>query len=314
VLKAPGSSPRHRARALLAAGMVAQNDHAWHRSVIRLREAVTLFGRQGTSAGNAMSLLWLGRALNNLGGLETQAEHHAEASRCFEESRRQFVALGDLVGSAWCRIHLSTSAFWTGDLERAEALNRTVVAECTEAGVLHPVGQALSNLSYICHRQGQHAQAVAYMREAIARFRDIDDPWQLTDGLVDLALFEAEIGRGAAGLRALAESVILDDRIGRRPGRALKLGAAAYVHLARGDKGAATSAMGASLAHPPSPEALRRRPTSGAYLGWLADAIAAAQAQLDPAAVDAATADAAIKDVARLIEELILAPARVDEH
>ena len=69
--------------------------------------------------------------------------------------------------------------------------------------------------------------------------------------------------------------------------------------------------MGSYLAHPPSLEALRRRPTCGGCLGWRADAIAAAQAQLDPAAVELATADAGTKDLARLTEELILAPARV---
>ena len=42
----------------------------------------------------------------------------------------------------------------------AEALNRAVVADCTEARVRHPVGQALRNLSYICRHRGHHTQAV----------------------------------------------------------------------------------------------------------------------------------------------------------
>ena len=112
------------------------------------------------------------------------------------------------------------------------------------------------------------------------------------------------MGRGTAGLQALAESMKLDDRIGRRPVQAFKLATAAYVHLMRNDKAAATAAMGASLALRPSPEVLRGGPTGGGYLGWLPDAIAAARGQLDPVAVDAATADAATKDVARLTEEL----------
>ena len=57
VLTAQGYSPRQRARALLGAGMMAQNDHAWDRSVTRLREAVALYGPQGTSAGHAASLV-----------------------------------------------------------------------------------------------------------------------------------------------------------------------------------------------------------------------------------------------------------------
>ena len=46
---AAGVAPRSRAKALLSAGMVAQNDHAWERSVAWLRAALAIYGRKAWS-------------------------------------------------------------------------------------------------------------------------------------------------------------------------------------------------------------------------------------------------------------------------
>jgi predicted ATPase/class 3 adenylate cyclase len=63
-------SPRTRAKALLSAGMAAQNDQAWERSVNRLREALAIYRAEEATAGQAVSLFWLGRALASWWDLE----------------------------------------------------------------------------------------------------------------------------------------------------------------------------------------------------------------------------------------------------
>jgi predicted ATPase/DNA-binding SARP family transcriptional activator/class 3 adenylate cyclase len=64
----PAVASRSRAKALLSAGMIAQNDHAWDRSVACLREALDIYRSKGSAAGQATSLYWLGRALTSPAG------------------------------------------------------------------------------------------------------------------------------------------------------------------------------------------------------------------------------------------------------
>ena len=108
----------------------------------------------------------------------------------------------------------------------------------------HPVGQALCILAFIAHRRGQDDAALAFLHDAVALYRDLDDPWQLAGLLVELAVQEA-VGRGDEALQTLAESSRLDEQIGRRSERVLRLAIAAVAHLADGDRVMAVSALGA---------------------------------------------------------------------
>jgi predicted ATPase/DNA-binding SARP family transcriptional activator len=312
--------PGSRADALLSAGMLAQNDHAWDRSVARLRAALTIYRAEGSITGQAASLFWLGRALANWPNPERSHHQAEEATECFKEGLQLSIQLGDWLGIGWCRIWLSADAFWNEDWDRSEELAKQVIDECSAAGVRHPVGQALCNLGFIAHRRGDDDAAVELLLEAVALYQDLDDRWQLAGLLVDLAVQEVAVGRATEALTALAESVRLDDEIGRLPGRAFRLAVAAVVHLARDQPTMAIAAMGAYLAHPTGPRAWGQVFTgsdkvdvlpwlAGGYLGWISDAVNATRAQLDPAEVVAATVAARSKSVDELIDELIVQPA-----
>jgi predicted ATPase/class 3 adenylate cyclase len=111
--------PLPRARALLAAGMVAQNDAEWEKSEARLREALALFRAKEVTSGEAASLLLLGMTL----GSPWHPEHSArrdEATRCFEESHRLHALAGDWVGAGWARLLLSEGELAEEDLDRSE--------------------------------------------------------------------------------------------------------------------------------------------------------------------------------------------------
>jgi predicted ATPase len=303
-----GVAPRPRAKALLSAGMMAQNDQAWDRSVAWLREALAIYRAEGAAAGQAASLFWLGRALGNWSDPEMGGNHAREATRCFEESIRLFTRLGDWVGAGWCRIWLSSQAFWDKDLDRAEKLCKQVIAECNAVGARHPMGQALCNLAFIARRRGRNDAALEFLHDAAAVYRDLDDPWQLAGLLVDLAEQQAAMGRGDEALQALAESSRLDEQIGRMPGRSFRLAVAAFAHLARGQPAMATSALGAYDVHPPE---VSRMPWSGVggSIGWLADTVETTRARLDPAEVAVAAAAARRKSLDELIDVLIIQPA-----
>jgi predicted ATPase len=297
--------PRRRAKALLSAGMVAQQDQAWDRSVGWLRDALAIYQEENATAGQAVTLLWLGRALR----LQREPGGHddiaSEATKFLEESLRLSTQLGDRVTAGWCLTLLSQAAFEDQDLDRAEQLSRQVVEECDAAGARHPVGQALCNLAYVAISRGQHDAAFAFFHDAIALYRGLDDPWQTAVTLHDLAILASIAGRGSEALQALAEGVQLDEQIGRLSIQSNVLAIAALVHLARGKPALATSALGAYEAHRPS------GPRGGyVVMGVLAETVETARTQLDPAAIATATVSARNRPIGDLIDELIVQPAK----
>jgi predicted ATPase/class 3 adenylate cyclase len=300
-------APRTRAKALLSAGTIAQNDQAWNQSADWLREALAIYRLEGATSGPAAALYWLGRALVHLS--DPPSEKYAmEATRCWEEGLQLFTSLGDVAGASWCRLWLSSYAFSNDDLGRSEQLANQVIDECDAAGVQHPIGQAWSILAFIARRRGSDATALAFLQDAVALYQELDNPWQLAGVLVELAEQEATMGRGAEALRALAESSRLDEQIGRLPGRSRRLAVAAVVHLSRRQLAMATAALGAYDAHPPE-DAGRPWSRIGGSIGWLADLVGTTRAQLDPAKVAAARAAAQRNSLDELIRELIIRPA-----
>jgi hypothetical protein len=142
----------------------------------------------------------------------------------------------------------------------------------------------------------------------VALYRELDDPYQLSGLLVDLAEQEAVLGRGAEALEALAESAQLDEQIGRLPGRSRRLGVAAVVHLARGHVKMSVAALGAYDAHPPEDDRGPRTRVGGS-VGWRADAVETTRGQLPTADAAAAAAAARGKSLDTLIDDLIIRPA-----
>ena len=304
-----GLAPRLRAKALLSAGMMAQTDYAWERSVAWLREALSIYGAEEAVAGRAASLYWLGRALAGWSGTEHSQDHAMEAARSFEEGLELCMRIGDRYGAGSFRIWLSAQAFENEDLDGSEQLANQVIEECAAADVRQPEGQALCILAFIARRRGRDDAALELLHDAIALYRDLDDPWRLSGLLVDLAEQEAVMGRGDEALQTLAESSRLDEQIGRLPGGSRRLAVAALVHLTRGQQGMSIAALGAYDAHPPD-DARSPWTRVGGSVGWRADAVEATRARFDPSEVAAAKATARSKNVEELIDELILQPAR----
>jgi predicted ATPase/class 3 adenylate cyclase len=309
-----GVDVRTRAKALLSAGMVAQTDGDFDPSVARLREALAIYRAAESSAGQAVSLFWLGRALVNKSDLQYGGVDVAEGTRCFEESLRLHTDLNDLIGAGWCRTSLSFQAAWDGDLDRAEQLARQVVDECRATRARHPVGQALAVLAYVARRRGHGHAALALLQEAEAIYRDIGDRWQLSGILIDLSAQHAAMGRGAEALQALAEASRVNEQIGRLSGRWFLLAVAAFAHLANGESGSATSALGGYDAHAEAtgwgrPDRRGNPRGGGGYIRWLDDVIESTRGRLDPTEVTAAAAAAHGRNLDELIDELIIQPA-----
>jgi hypothetical protein len=294
--------PLTRARALLTAGMVAQNDWEWERSEARLREALALFRAKAATPGEAASLFVLGMTLGSPWHPE-HAAHRAEATRCFEESHRLYTEIGDWVGAGWSRLLLVERALPEEDLDRFEQIVREVIDECTAAGPRHPIPRALAILALIAHRRGHDLAALDHLQDAVAICRDLDDPAQLAEFLVHLSVHQVALAQLAEAVQSVVESAQLARQIDRGQSRWWSLSAAAVVHMARGQPALATQALGASDAHTPSRAGV---PGEGWGLGFLAEATAATRARLDAAKVASAAAAARRRRLDQLIDELVV--------
>jgi tetratricopeptide (TPR) repeat protein len=299
-------SRRSWARALLSAGMVAENDQDWSRAATLLEDALAIFIEEGSPTGQAAALYRLGIALTFAADPEYGQDRPTDARQCLEESVRLFTQVGNSLGAGWCGVWLSWHAYWNDDLDQSEQLAKQVVERCSAAGALHPTGRALCNLAFVARRRGHDDAALQFLQDAEALYRELDDPRELVGVLPELAEQEATMGRGAEALQALAEATRLDEQIARLPVRTESLALAALVHLARGDSKMSILALGAYDAHP-CDEA--RGPRGILNPGSLANAVLGARGQLNAAEVVAAATAARHKSVNELIDELIIRPA-----
>jgi predicted ATPase/DNA-binding SARP family transcriptional activator len=313
-VKAGTGARRERAKVLLTAGMVAQNDDAQDRSITLLRESLALYRTADSAAGQATALFWLGRAVAGRSGWNITPDEGAEAVQCFEESLRLSTLLGDSSGAGWCRVALSWAAFWSKDLPRSEGLAHQVVEECSAAGASHPAGQALHILAHIAQARGQDDTALEFLQAAVRLHRDIDERWHLGGLLFSLAIHQAIMGGGDEALQTLAEASRLYVQIGRRQNLPeYKLAAASVIHLARGDRTLSIAALGAYLAHAPDDVYWPRSRAAG-FIGGLVDVIETTRAQLDSTKVAAARTAACGRSLDELIDELIIQPANNARH
>jgi predicted ATPase len=302
-----GLDDRTRARVLVTAGVVAQNDRDWEGSVRHLRAALAVSRAERLPAGQAWSLFWLGRAL--LAEELTDADGRLDPAQCFEEALELFTQLGNAIGVSSCRLWLGMCAFYAGELDRSEQLANQVIHDCLATGIRWPLGQAWSNLALIVRRRGDDDTALALLRDAADAYRDQGDPWPLAATLAELAAQQTRMGLDGA-LQDLAESVRLVEQVGTLPGRQLTLGVAAYIHLASGRPAMAAAALGASDA---TSHTLidwgAGRAVAPAHADWLTQHLHETRAALDPIAVATAAASARQRPIEAVIDELIVQPA-----
>jgi predicted ATPase/class 3 adenylate cyclase len=294
------AAPRLRADVLLSAGMVAQNDREWNKSIACLRESLAIYRRERVIDRETSTLVWLGRALLFRWETSALAADANEATDCFRQGLRLAAEVSDVISANWCRVYLSQQAVWSGDLDAARHLSWQAVRECKAARVGHPVAAALRNLALVADRQGHRDEALDHLRNAVALGRDLNDRVQLCISLAHLAAHPAIDGRGPESLHTLTESAQVQESIGGT-GRVLTLAVAATVHLACNRPELATASLaGFDAQH------VRRHPEP-----WVADALEFARARLDPVAVADATTRAGLASVDDLIGELVLRPANV---
>jgi predicted ATPase/transcriptional regulator with XRE-family HTH domain len=217
-----------RARALNAAGNLAQllSDYAraraWHEEALALRRAMG--DRQGIS-----------RSLTNLGNVAAEMADYAAAVALFEESVALDRALGDRLGMSKPLHNLGRIAYERGDYPGAVALLEEALAIQRDVGDLVGVGISLSSLGIVAAARGDPARAEMLYEESLALRRQLGDRVGYGFILRLLGTLLAEQGKMREALERLRDSVEIMREAGDRKNLAAALNQLARVLVALGD-------------------------------------------------------------------------------
>ncbi len=204
VLALPGAQgyTAERARALLAAGILARPQGDYTRSEVLLRESLAIQRELGNKPEMAA-------ALNNLGILALLQEHYPQARALLEESIAVRQGLGDQAGMVGPRNNLGLVALCQGDYlaaQRAFGENLAYVrAQVDRRGM----ALALSNLALVALHQEAYETAAPLLRESLQLFWEVRDDDNIAALFMGLGAVAASRGgfQRSAKLWGAAEAV-----------------------------------------------------------------------------------------------------------
>jgi predicted ATPase/DNA-binding SARP family transcriptional activator len=194
---------RLQARALLAAGMLAQDASEYEEAEHLLEEALALFRSCGSRRGQAWTLTYLSR--RSPPGRENRARVE-EALRIFRETQHE-------PGVAWSLAFLSAIRLDDDDVEGAARLAQEALETATRARVTQPMAEALRLLGKVALEEGDLSGARRRLEEAAELHRSAGDRWQeivATSEAGDVAALMADL---PTALDHYARSVDLIDEI-----------------------------------------------------------------------------------------------------
>ncbi|HZA78990.1 MAG TPA: BTAD domain-containing putative transcriptional regulator [Acidimicrobiales bacterium] len=201
---------RLRARALVAAAMLAQDASEYDAAEQQLEEALGLFQRCGSRRGRAWSLTWLARR-RVMGADRGEPSEADTACAQLEEALALFRETQDAPGIAWSLAFLATRRIADGDFEGARAQAEEALAAAREAGASQPTGEALRLLGWIAIHEGEPDEARLHMERAAAIHRLGGDRWQEAVAASAAASAAALAGDTAAALDHYTRAVALVD-------------------------------------------------------------------------------------------------------
>ncbi|MGI9179834.1 MAG: ATP-binding protein [Longimicrobiaceae bacterium] len=184
VLASEHLSPRTRARALSAAGVLAWNQQDYAAAGPHFEQSLSLWRTLEDTSGIA-------RALNGLGIVASEQGDLARAEALFEEAATRWRAAGEKWALTMVLNNLGEIARQRQDHARAEALYRESLALARETGDLRVASIALANLGDLARQQGDLSGAGARLRESLQLALEAGSSSQATDVLSILAQVES---------------------------------------------------------------------------------------------------------------------------
>jgi len=233
-----------RATALNGAGVMAQAQGEYARSIALHEQSLALWRELGHTQGMA-------RSLNNLGVVAARMGHGARADELHGESVAIQRSVGDTWGLALSLNNWGVVAYEQGDYERARALHEESAALRRELGDTAGLGASLNRLGMALREQGDPARATALFEESLALRREAGEKQGIARSLVTLGHVARDRGDLARAAALYEESMALHNELGDKHGLALVLNYAGATAYRRGDRRSAASLYqeGLALAH-----------------------------------------------------------------
>jgi predicted ATPase/transcriptional regulator with XRE-family HTH domain len=203
--------PAVRATALRAAGWLAfqRGDHQTARPL--LEEAVRL----SRTAGDIRTL---GLALTGLGvaGSWSGDQDHGRVSAVLTDALGIWRAAGWLVGQHMALVNLGLTAYLAGNLEDAEAHQRTALAIAEQIRAPYRLGTSQMFVAQLELARGNTQAAARLLRQALREFQRISDPLMTATCLFGLALAAGTEGHHVRAANLLGAAAARFDASGTR--------------------------------------------------------------------------------------------------
>ena len=222
LLDTPGANvvSGYRARALFAAGVLADSQFDTDAALDFHRRGLEMHRQLGDKPGVAM-------ALGALAIVTNKAGRSAEARSYAEESLLIWKELGS--GTFILGLHnLAHIATKQGDFETARTTYETIFEAFRSAGDNRGMAVALNGLGDVAAALKNHARGRELYQRSLTLFREADDPWGAAAVLRDLGNLACREGDRPGACEFYKQALSIFQKIGHRRGMPLVL-----QHLAR---------------------------------------------------------------------------------
>lgn len=271
--------PLARAKALNAAGELAERHNDYDRATFWYQQALPLWETLGDQRGLAGTLAGLGfvamrqgrygeamesqehaltvyrrledrrrtgELLNSLGTLLLDQGHYDRAQALCSEALELYQEMRDTLGTSIAFQNLGYVAFLRQDYQLAESLYEESLARRHELGDSQGVAHVLANLAENARHRGDVTLAVTLCHEALHLFRELGDKRGTAYACYELGQAARERQQGEPVLSLLIESLDLFHQVGERWAIARCLEALAGFWTDQGDATRGANLIGAA--------------------------------------------------------------------
>jgi tetratricopeptide (TPR) repeat protein len=223
------ASPRLRAWALLASGLLAQVGGNADHAAARLTESFPWWERSGDAIGRAFAQTLLGGVAVSQGRYAVAAPLLVATEAVYRDHDAQLQDAGRDDFLAHARFLLGVIAWMQGDEMRARRLLQDAVALNDRAGVPADAIDPLRYLGLIACAAGDLDEAAGWFRAEWRRLRQIGSRAALAVGLADVATLAAARGAWTSAARLIAKA----ESLAQVEGAAFSLPARAHYEQAQ---------------------------------------------------------------------------------
>jgi len=213
VLELPDAQARtkERARALLAAGVLAveQGDYPAARALVS--DSLSIYDERGDPWGSVV-------CRNALAAAAVDEGDHSRAQSLFEECLAAWEALGDRRAVARALSNLANLAKLRGDRPKARSLYEQSLAIFRALGDEVGVAWSLNHQGQVAREQDDRSAARALCEQALAIFRGLNDRWGIASSLADLGHLSRDEGHTQDAQAWYRESIEIFRELGYRRG------------------------------------------------------------------------------------------------